>query len=91
VAPAAPRGIDRRPDEHHRADLLRPADGKLGDDLAAHRVRDEGGADQFVRLDPGAERVCVLAEADRPAQLVTLALARQVRDKGRARARQRTC
>jgi hypothetical protein len=60
VAPAAAGGIDGRPDEHHRPDLLGPADGKLRHDLAAHRVRDEGGADQLVRLDPRAKGVCVL-------------------------------
>jgi hypothetical protein len=55
VAPTPPGGIHRRPDEHHWPNLLRLADGKLGDDLAAHGVRDEGGVDQFVRLDPGPE------------------------------------
>jgi hypothetical protein len=82
MAPAAARGIHGRPDEHHRPDLLGPADGELGQDLAAHRVRDEGRTDQFVRFDPGAERVCMLAEADRAAQLFAFALARQVRDEG---------
>ena len=54
MARAAPVGVDGRADEHHRSHPLRQMHGELGDDLTAHRVRDERWTPEPGRVQPPA-------------------------------------
>ncbi len=53
--PAAPGRVDRRAREHDRPNVLGRPHGKLRDDLAAHRVRDERGPLETDLVHPGAK------------------------------------
>ena len=54
TAGGAASGIDSRADQHHGSNLRWPARGELGNDLTAHRIRDERRACQILCLDPRA-------------------------------------
>ena len=76
MARGTTRGIHRRPDQHHRPDQARPPNGELGHDLAAHRIGHEQWRFHVARLEPAAERVGHLPDAERPARLTAPSLAR---------------
>ena len=78
--PAAPRRVDGRPGEHHRADALRPSHGELGDDLTAHRVGNERRALEPDLVEPGEQRVGVLADPGRGGRTLAPPVAGEVRD-----------
>ena len=56
VARGPPLRIDRRTDEHHRPHAPWQAHSELGDDLTAHRVRQEGRALKAGRVQAPGER-----------------------------------
>jgi hypothetical protein len=72
--------VDRRPDEDHRSDQPGPPKGKLGHDLAAHRVRDERRPDEAVCLHPAPQCPREPSKRRSSAQLTAPPLARQIRD-----------
>lgn len=83
--PAPVRGIHRRADEDQRAHLLRVALGECERDLAAERVRDEGGR-TAARADELGEHVRKLVERQRPSRVLALPPAGEVGDRDAERA-----
>ncbi len=78
AARGSPCRIDRRPDEDHRPDLLRSGRGELGHDLAPHRVGDDGGTGETVRLEPAPECRGQRPEGRLPRQRAAFPLSRQI-------------
>jgi hypothetical protein len=76
---ATPRRVDGWTDEHHRADELGSLHGKLGNDLATHRVRDECGMSKPDSVDPVPKDVGQVSHAGSLTCAAAPALAGQIR------------
>ena len=73
-------GIDRRPDQDERPGAVRPPNRELGHDLAAERVRNEGGALQPESVETRGERPGKAVDPERLGRSLTTAVSRQIRD-----------
>ena len=79
VPRTAPLRIDRRTDEHDRADAFRPAHGELRDDLTAHRVRHERRTPKPGGIQARRECGRKICDAERAGWLLTAPESGQVR------------
>jgi len=82
--PAPSRRVDRWSGEHHRADSVGRPHRELGDDLTAHRIGDERRPLEPELVEPGMQRIGVLADAGSVARTVAAAVAGEIRDVRRA-------